>query len=422
MDRIILPKDVEIILDRLSCCGYQAYVVGGCVRDSIMGVTPHDWDICTSALPDEIISVFSDMRVIPTGLKHGTITVVVNECEYEITTFRTDGEYLDCRHPEKVEFVNDLKSDLMRRDFTINAMAYSPDTGLIDYFSGLEDIDGKVIKCVGNANDRFSEDALRIMRAIRFAARYGFKIEPNTRMAMFSNADLLKVISKERINSELYQTINIVPAKVYLLEDLIELLKYVLPELKDADSKRMAHMLDGKESVIRLAIMFGNLKISCESILRELKFSNAIIKKVIHVLNYGNVLIDLCNKRVTKNMSDKTDILNDDDYYINKRMLLEIGLDLSVSAICYASAWFGEEYINRWQELYYDLFACEEDPGRISSMSDLKIDGNDLAILGYNGKSIGNMLKILMEMVLRDVLLNNKEDLTNAAKALRGYI
>ena len=200
---IKLPMPVQFILNQLNDNGYEAYVVGGCVRDSIMGFTPHDWDICTSALPEQVIDVFKDYKVIPTGIQHGTVSVVLEDTVYEITTYRVDGEYKDNRHPDSVEFVSNLKEDLARRDFTINAMAYNDKDGLIDYFGGIDDIKHKFIRCVGLPKKRFSEDALRIMRALRFAMVFGFNIEGRTSYAMDILADNLNQISIERINAEI---------------------------------------------------------------------------------------------------------------------------------------------------------------------------------------------------------------------------
>ncbi|MEG2770256.1 MAG: polynucleotide adenylyltransferase, partial [Oscillospiraceae bacterium] len=192
---IDLPFEVKKILDKISENGFEAYVVGGCVRDSVINKMsqdntvakkePNDWDICTSALPTEILEIFSQEKIIKTGLKHGTVTLVTAEnTNYEITTFRSDGEYKDFRHPQKVQFVTSLRADLSRRDFTVNAMAYSPKTGIIDYFGGKEDILNRQIKCVGKAEERFCEDALRIMRALRFSSALGFDIEEKTGTAI----------------------------------------------------------------------------------------------------------------------------------------------------------------------------------------------------------------------------------------------
>lgn len=200
-----LPHGALEILDTLEACGHEAYVVGGCVRDSLLGIEPDDWDICTSARPELIKKYFEDngYRVIETGLQHGTVTVVMEDGSYEVTTFRCDGHYSDGRHPDTVEFVTNLHEDLARRDFTINAMAYNPIDGLIDPFDGEADLNDCVIRCVGNANERFEEDALRIFRALRFASRFGFEIEFETHDAMVSNVRSICKVSGERINMEL---------------------------------------------------------------------------------------------------------------------------------------------------------------------------------------------------------------------------
>ncbi|MBQ8825441.1 MAG: polya polymerase, partial [Ruminococcus sp.] len=198
-----IPYNVEKILERLHKNNHKAYVVGGCVRDSLLKKTPHDWDICTDALPEEIISCFKEYSVVPTGLKHGTVSVIINHTPYEITTFRTESSYSDHRRPDSIKFVRSLKEDLSRRDFTINAMAYNIEEGFFDYFGGQSDLKNKCIRCVGNPEKRFTEDALRILRCIRFASTYSFYIDTETEKAIFSCAKYLKYISKERIQHEL---------------------------------------------------------------------------------------------------------------------------------------------------------------------------------------------------------------------------
>ena len=178
---IEIKEGARAIIRKLRECGFEAYIVGGCVRDSLLGKEPHDWDICTSATPEEMQKVLSEYRTYDTGLKHGTLTVRPDDGEaYEVTTFRTEGKYSDNRHPDKVVFVRSLKDDLSRRDFTMNAMAYSDEAGVIDYFGGINDLAAKQIRCVGNPDTRFQEDALRVLRALRFASIYGFGIEKNT--------------------------------------------------------------------------------------------------------------------------------------------------------------------------------------------------------------------------------------------------
>lgn len=196
-----IPKNAEIILHILEKAGYEAYVVGGCVRDSILGRSPDDWDITTSAKPEQVKALFH--RTVDTGLQHGTVTVLMEKEGYEVTTYRVDGEYEDGRHPKEVTFTASLKEDLKRRDFTINAMAYNPSSGLVDLFGGLEDIERKIIRCVGDPLERFTEDALRIMRAVRFSAQLGFTIEEETRKALKVLAPNLKHVSAERIQVEL---------------------------------------------------------------------------------------------------------------------------------------------------------------------------------------------------------------------------
>ena len=198
-----IPQHAATVLERLEHYGFEAYVVGGCVRDSLMGRTPKDWDVCTNALPEDVLRVFRKFHVIKTGLKHGTVTVMVNRQPVEVTTFRIDGAYTDNRHPDAVSFVSRVEEDLARRDFTINAMAYSPARGLVDAFGGREDLAARTIRCVGEPDARFNEDGLRILRALRFAARYDFNIETETAHAVRRNRHLLANVSAERIFTEL---------------------------------------------------------------------------------------------------------------------------------------------------------------------------------------------------------------------------
>lgn len=198
-----VPEQALTVLERLERCGFEAYVVGGCVRDSLMGREPKDWDVCTAARPEEVLRVFRKYHVIKTGLKHGTVTVMVGKEPIEVTTFRIDGAYTDNRHPDSVSFVSRVEEDLSRRDFTINAMAYSPTRGLVDAFGGQEDLKQGLIRCVGEPDARFNEDGLRIMRALRFASRFGFAIERETSDAVRRNRFLLENVSAERIFREL---------------------------------------------------------------------------------------------------------------------------------------------------------------------------------------------------------------------------
>jgi len=205
---IRIPNEALYIVNTLESNGFEAFVVGGCVRDSLLGSEPKDWDICTPATPAQTMKLFSESRVIETGLKHGSVSLILNDTPFEVTTYRTDGAYSDGRHPDNVEFIRDIKEDLARRDFTINAMAYSPDKGLMDFFNGIEDLKGGIIKCVGDPDMRFREDALRLLRALRFASVLGFSIEENTERAIYDKSDLLKNIAAERIEGELLGLLN----------------------------------------------------------------------------------------------------------------------------------------------------------------------------------------------------------------------
>ena len=205
--KITLPAPCAFILSRLHENGFEAYAVGGCVRDSLLHKTPHDWDITTVAKPKKIIELFSDIPVLETGLKHGTVTLLINHEPYEVTTFRVDGDYTDGRHPDSVAFTADIRDDLARRDLTINAMAYSPATGIIDPFGGQEDLKNEIIRCVGDPHKRFSEDALRLMRTIRFAAVLGFTVEPETLRAVHDLHEAIGRVAQERIFTELLKTV-----------------------------------------------------------------------------------------------------------------------------------------------------------------------------------------------------------------------
>lgn len=226
-----IPQGPDEILNRLTAAGFQAYAVGGCVRDSLLGTVPGDWDVCTSALPEETEACFSDLRVVETGLKHGTVTVIFQGVPYEITTFRSDGNYLDHRRPQQVNFVRTLKEDLLRRDFTINAMAVGLDEEIQDPFGGRQDLTDGIIRCVGDPDTRFTEDALRILRGLRFASRLGFSIAPETAAAMERNKNLLSYVSGERIYKEL-TGILIGTYAQSVLEQYGGVLAAVLPEIQ----------------------------------------------------------------------------------------------------------------------------------------------------------------------------------------------
>lgn len=232
--KILCPDFVNTALALLSEGGFDAFVVGGCVRDAVMGRTPNDWDMTTSSSPEETMAVFKDFRTVPTGLKHGTVTVIINGEPLEITTMRIDGQYSDSRRPDSVEFTSDISKDLCRRDFTVNAMAYSPRSGIVDPFGGLHDIKNGIIRCVGEADARFGEDALRIIRALRFASVLGFEIAGETAQSIKNNYPLLGEIAKERIRVELIKLLQGKNVEKILTE-YKEIIFYIIPELKACD-------------------------------------------------------------------------------------------------------------------------------------------------------------------------------------------
>ena len=286
-DTIRLPRDAYRLLQTLRAAGHSAYVVGGCVRDSLLGRLPGDWDICTSARPDQLRAIFHDQRLILTGEKHGTVAVILHGKPYEITTYRLDGSYRDHRHPDSVQFVDDLAADLARRDFTVNAMAYAPGEGIIDLYGGRRDLATGIVRCVGAPADRFAEDALRILRLYRFAARFGFAIDPATGAAARALGPHLDCVSAERIQEELLKLLA-APRPGSYLEPAV--LAVVLPELEpEKQPERFAELcrtIDRIEPTAenmpaRLAALLCPLgEAGARKALRKLKCSNALTDEV----------------------------------------------------------------------------------------------------------------------------------------------
>ena len=279
---IRMDEGAAELLDTLHRAGYAAYVVGGCVRDSLLGLTPHDWDLCTSALPQQVMELFGAQRCIPTGLQHGTVTVKQSGALYEITTFRTEGTYTDGRHPDEVHFVPDVREDLARRDLTINAMAYNEKEGLVDPFGGQADLQSGIVRAVGVPRQRFTEDALRILRLYRFAARFGFAIDPPTAQAAQELCAHLDCVSVERIEEELAKLLAAPAPAAYLNE---KILGVVLPELSSEALAAAKPVVDacpaGAENLpIRLAALLYSLgEDGIRRTLKRLRCSNALIEE-----------------------------------------------------------------------------------------------------------------------------------------------
>lgn len=399
---IDIPEDVENIIKELENAGYEAYIVGGCVRDSIMGINPKDWDITTSALPQDIKRVFK--RTIDTGIKHGTVSVLVNKSTYEITTYRIDGEYGDGRHPNSVEFSTSLEEDLKRRDFTINAMAYSHKDGLIDLFGGIRDIKAKRINCVGKAMERFGEDALRMLRAIRFAAVLGFSIEENTFAAIGTLADKLRLVSKERVFIELDKTV--CSKNAYYIKEVYNsgLYKYISQNFNAVKENSYLDMLyiKGIENKRHIAwtVFMKDIDASlAKAILKELKVDRDTFTKVFVLTSYVKVKLP-DNEISIRKLLSKIGYERFRDLIHIKRLLLE-----------------------RLEESEEVLKAIEEKldyiqmQGQAISIAMLDIKGDDLMKLGIKkGPVIGKILDELLLSVLERPELNSKEVLLNMVK------
>lgn len=432
---------VQFILNKLNDNGYEGFIVGGCVRDCLLGIKPHDWDICTSALPEQVMELFKDFKVIPTGIKHGTVSVIFDdkpENIFEITTYRIDGEYKDNRHPETVKFVTDLESDLSRRDFTINAIAYNEVRGIVDPFGGYDDIIGKRIKCVGNPNDRINEDALRIMRAIRFALRFNFDIDLETANAIIKNKELLRKISMERICSELTKIFSrsLLPfdpsgyketpynARVRLLIfSLLNLIETIIPEIGHINQRITFYRLwfaNSSNCALNMSIILGS---NVESkyfmeILKHLRFSNDIVSSVCNIYLYAECIKKNFYTWAYTNYSVFPSEIKISKYYA-RRLLHDLDyqtINLSLDCAKVFSIHSDMTQINQLiyieclEKLRKEITICKEN-GDIYDLKYLAVDGNDLIKMGYKGKQIGEILNYLLIMVMKEKIPNSRDSL-----------
>ena len=440
---IKLPEDVLEIMSVIKEYGSISYVAGGCVRDSLLGKETHDWDICTPVPVSELAVMFEEKgyKVIPTGLKHGTITVHLNGENYEITTFRRDGEYSDGRHPDIVEFTSNLIEDLSRRDFTINAMAYNPDEGLIDPFDGIDDIDYRIIRCVGAPRERLKEDGLRILRAIRFAALLKFKIDWFTCNAMINNIHMIDKVSAERINSEFCKIISNASEHRgrMLMATCWDILCRIIPEIKlsfgfpqnnpyhkytvyghivDALSK-----CESNDLITRLAIFFhdigkpycyqddqdgtrhfkGHAKVGADmtdSIMRRLRFDNKTRENVVQLIFYHDSTIEPTKKSVRRWLNK-----------IGKEQFVRL-LEIRRCDILGQNPGYAEERLNKLNEIK-KVFDCVQEEKLCFSLKDLTIDGKDVMQYMLMGecKAVGYWLNVILKKVMNGELNNNREDL-----------
>lgn len=393
MDTITPPKHVKQVLFTLQSRGYGAYLVGGCVRDMILGVQPNDWDICTSALPQEVMELFD--KTLATGLKHGTVTVMIGKHPVEVTTFRADGEYLDHRHPKSVSYVLDLNTDLRRRDFTMNAMAVSAEGIISDPFGGLRDIADNCIRCVGEPDRRFEEDALRMFRALRFSARLGFEIESRTLAAIYSKASHAASISAERVRDELEKlllTSRPETMKIVLDSGLLDV--YVSPVSLSAEELCSLQLLPYKAHerwcmLTWLLLKHGAIS-SAENFLGMLRLD----RRTLHCVTHS---IELMEKPAPRTPLEW------------KRQLRDYGTEaVSCAARCRDAA-LGTSGI---RELKAILKA-----GECFSLKTLAVNGDDLAALGLSGQALGETLNFLLEYVMEFPENNRRELLMYLAAA-----
>ena len=440
--KIQLPEKVSEIINTLHANGYEAYAVGGCVRDSILGRIPDDWDITTSATPEETKALFP--RTFDTGIEHGTITVLIDKDAFEVTTYRVDGKYEDSRHPKEVTFTRSLNEDLLRRDFTINAMAYNDAEGLVDIFGGMEDLANKTIRCVGNAEARFGEDALRILRAVRFASQLGFEIEEDTRLGITKLAPTLANISAERIQVELIKMM--VSPNPELLRTAYELgiTKVILPEFDEmmATEQETPHhiysvgehtlkaiSLIRPDKVLRLTMLFHDIAKPLmktidengvahfkmhdvkgvemtKNILRRLKFDNDTLGKVTKLVQFHDYRIPAEPKNVRRAMNK-----------IGEE-LFPLYLEVREADTMAQSEYLREEKLQNIREMeqcYQEILAKKE----CVSLKTLAISGSDLIADGMQpGKEIGFVLNTLLEKVIEQPELNTKETLLRMRKEL----
>ncbi len=445
--KINLPENVKYLINKLTNSGYKAYAVGGCIRDSIMGLEPNDWDICTSAEPDMIVSVLGLPTIIKNGLRHGTVTVRFNGESYEITTFRTDGVYSDNRRPESVTFVTDVREDLSRRDFTVNALAYNETDGLIDCFGGLDDIKNRMIRCVGDPDKRFAEDGLRLMRAVRFASCLGFEIEEKTAQSIHNNRELLKNISAERITSELIKLLCGRNSEK-ILTDYPDLIGVFIPEILPMvgfSQQNPHHCYDvwihtvkavsfiEREPLLRIAALFHDIgKPDCFTADEHgtghfhghPKRSAELARDIMTRLRLDNKTID--DSEVLIKLHDLRPPAKDKNV---RRLLSKTGKELfpkllslkKADALAQSSYMRAEKlrYIEQLRKVYEKVISS----GDAYELKMLDINGKDLISSGMRpGKDMGSVLNELLSRVIEGELPNEKQTLLKAAQEIRNSL
>lgn len=441
---ISIPHKAKELIEALEKNGFCAYAVGGCVRDSILGRKPNDWDICTSAEPHETLRVFSDRRVIETGLKHGTVTVLCDGEPYEITTFRIDGTYTDSRRPDFVNFTKSLADDLVRRDFTINAMAYNDRDGLVDLYGGKEDLENKIIRCVGDAKRRFEEDALRILRAIRFACQLDFEIEESTSLEIHRGKDSLKNISAERIQTELCKMVccEIFPDMLVNFRDVFAVFIPNLSAMFDFKQNNPWHVHDvfihtvtalksckSDELCVKLAVLFhdigkpfcysedekgighfyGHAEKSaelCDGILKGLKFDNETRNTVTELVKLHDVPVEADKKIIKRRLSK-----------IGEKQLRRLLIMKEADNLGQNTALTAERIpmLYEIRDMLDEIMSENE----CFSVKDLAVSGKDLLEIGYKSdKNLGKTLNRLLEEVIAEKVRNDRDELLDFARKM----
>lgn len=438
---IKLTDEINTVMKALQKSGYEAYLVGGFVRDSIMGRKADDADLATNASPEEMLEVFRDLRTLQTGIKHGTITVIINHKPFEITTYRTEKGYSDCRHPDAVSFAEKIEDDLSRRDFTVNSIAYNPERGFVDPFSGKEDIENKIIRCVGNAEKRFSEDSLRILRALRFASVLSFSIDEETEKAMFACKELLKHISHERVFTEVSKMLCGENIKEVLSKysDIISVVLPEIKEMKDFRQHNFHHIYDVHNHTavvvestpalphLRFAALFHDCgKPDCFS-LDENGVGHFYSHASISAKKAEEALLRLrCDtktrEKVVKLIKLHDAPIEEDEAKIKKK-LSKYGEELFFDLIKLKRAdtkGLAPEFHSRSE--HFDILEAIArkilDEKACFSLKDLDVNGTDISALGFQGREIGIALNFLLEAVIEKKVPNEKEALLLFLKSM----
>ena len=394
--RIQLPYEVEWVIGKIRDAGYEAFAVGGCVRDTLLGRTPEDWDVTTSARPEAVKAIFE--RTVDTGLQHGTVTVLKNRKGYEVTTYRIDGEYHDGRHPDSVEFTPNLLEDLKRRDFTINAMAYSHETGIVDEFGGMEDLKAGIVRCVGRPEDRFTEDALRLLRALRFSAQLGFEIEESTYAAIKTIAPNLAKVSKERVQAELTKLLlSAHPEQILLLKET-GLSAQIVPGFDAVFAPALfskLSQLPAEKSLRWAGFLLCQREKQAEAVLKGLKMDNETIGNVSRMIEGAKETLPLEKPAVRRAMSRYT------PYQLEGALKLK---ELMGSPDAGEIRRLREEIIR---------------DGDCVSLKDLAVKGRDLLEAGVErGPMVGEILNHLFDLVLLHPEKNDRELLLKEVRRL----